>query len=193
MYRGDYNSRPSAVFRALYVSVRPFRTFTGRHGRTRSNSTYPHACANQTRPSAPRPSFSAAATHVRGVSLWVSPMAKRSGLSATTAPSKKGKRQVTIATFQKWQTQFEREHATLSWLRCDRDSRDKSLVDCLWCDVCRKHEDRIVGMKNFSRAWITGSSNHKNSNIVDHATSEQHRAAMAILLAHKQQGLLKFL
>ena len=107
-------------------------------------------------------------------------MAKRSGLSATTAPSKKGKRQVTIATFQKWQTQFEREHATLSWLRCDRDSCDKSLVDCLWCDVCRKHEDRIVGMKNFSRAWITGCSNHKNSNIVDHATSEQHRAAMAI-------------
>jgi len=36
----------------------------------------------------------------------------------------------------------------------------------------------ITGMKNFSKAWITGSSNQKTSNIVNHATSEQHRAAM---------------
>lgn len=43
--------------------------------------------------------------------------------------------------------------------------------------MCRKHEVSIVGMKNFSRAWITGSSNHKTSNILDHATSEQHRVA----------------
>jgi len=32
-------------------------------------------------------------------------------------------------------------------------------------------------MKNFSRAWIEGSTNHKTSNIVDHANSDQHRAA----------------
>ena len=48
----------------------------------------------------------------------------------------------------------------------------------LWCEARRKHEDGITGMKNFSKAWITGSSNQKTSNIVDHATSEQHRAAM---------------
>ena len=34
-------------------------------------------------------------------------------------------------------------------------------------------------MKHFLRAWITGSSNQKMSNIVDHAKSDQHKAAMA--------------
>ena len=62
----------------------------------------------------------------------------------------------------------------------DKDTHDKSLVDCLWCEVCRTHESKITGRKDFSSAWITGTTNHKNSNIVDHATSEQHRAAMAI-------------
>ena len=33
-------------------------------------------------------------------------------------------------------------------------------------------------MKHFSRVWITGSTNHRTSSVVDHATSEQHRAAM---------------
>ena len=48
----------------------------------------------------------------------------------------------------------------------------------LWCEACRKHEDGITGMKNFSKTWITGSSNQKTSNIVDHATGEQHHAAV---------------
>ena len=34
-------------------------------------------------------------------------------------------------------------------------------------------------MKNFSKVWITSSSNHKTSNIIDHVNSEQHRVAMA--------------
>ena len=92
--------------------------------------------------------------------------------------AKKGKRQVTLATFHKWQKQYEREHRTLSWLRCDVDSRDKSLVQILWCDACRNHEKRLTGLRNFSRVWITGSNNHKTSNIIDHAKSEQHHAAM---------------
>ena len=33
-------------------------------------------------------------------------------------------------------------------------------------------------MKNFSKAWISGSCNQKTSNIVDHASSEQHHVAM---------------
>ena len=35
--------------------------------------------------------------------------------------------------------------------------------------------------KNFSRAWIDGSTNQKTSNVVDHASSEQHKAVMALL------------
>ena len=53
------------------------------------------------------------------------------------------------------------------WLRADMDDQDRSIVSTLWCVVCRKYETRMCGFKNFSRAWIDGSSNHKTSNITD--------------------------
>ena len=36
-------------------------------------------------------------------------------------------------------------------------------------------------MRNYSKAWINGSTNHRTSNIIDHANSEQHRAAINML------------
>jgi len=39
-----------------------------------------------------------------------------------------------------------------------------------------------------SKAWIDGSTNHKTSNIVDHATSDQHKTAMARLNEERAQG-----
>ena len=52
-----------------------------------------------------------------------------------------------------------------------------TVVEMLCCEACRNHEDGITSMNNISKVRITGSSNQKTSNIVDHATSEQHRAA----------------
>jgi len=66
-------------------------------------------------------------------------------------------------------------------LCCSMDHSDKSLMSTLWCEVCHKYERRIESKKNFSRAWITGSINHKTSNITDHTSSEQHKATMALL------------
>ena len=34
-------------------------------------------------------------------------------------------------------------------------------------------------MRSFTNVWITGSTNFKVSNVVEHATSEIHKAAMA--------------
>ena len=74
----------------------------------------------------------------------------------------------------------------MSWLCCSMDRLDKSLVCTLWCEVCHKYEKRIKSKKNFSRAWIGGSYNQKTSNVMDHASSEQHKVAMAIL--HREQA-----
>ena len=46
----------------------------------------------------------------------------------------------------------------------------------LWCVVCWQYGTRMCGLKNFSRAWIDDSSNHKTSNIT--ANSEPHKVAM---------------
>ena len=79
--------------------------------------------------------------------------------SSSSSSSKKPKRQVSVATFDKWRREYERDYQAMSWLRCDVDQQNKSLVAQLWCDACRNHEGAITGMKNFSKAWITGSSN----------------------------------
>ena len=111
--------------------------------------------------------------------------------SASTAAStsqdsaKKAKRQVSVLTY-KWQTNNEQEYQMLSWLWCDVDERDKSLVGLLWCAVCRRFEERISGVMNFLNVWITGSSNHKCSNVLDHARSNKHKAAMTRL--HLEQS-----
>ena len=73
---------------------------------------------------------------------------------------------------------IEREHQALSWLRCDTDKETHGMVDRLWCELCRKHKHNIQGSKKFLRAWIAGSSNHKTSNILDHASNNQHRAVV---------------
>ena len=100
---------------------------------------------------------------------------KRTASEKPGESCKKVKRQVTVVIFSKWKSQFEREHGTLSWLRRDEDVDDKMLVAVLWCQACWTHERSIAGLKNFSRAWIVGSTNQKSSNVLDHAKSKQHR------------------
>ena len=93
-----------------------------------------------------------------------------------------------METSSKWQRLYEQEHQSITWLRCKVDQHNKLLVSTLWCDVCRKYKQRIFGLKNFSRAWIDGSSNHKISSIVDHANSDQHKAAMMRLCVDQAKG-----
>lgn len=103
---------------------------------------------------------------------------KRPSISTNSVCKRKeAKRQVTKDTFQKWQGNYERDYQSMVWLCAELDSQDKSLVSTLSCAVCQKHVSRICGIKNFSRAWIDGSTNHKTSNITDHANSEQHKVA----------------
>ena len=84
---------------------------------------------------------------------------------ATTA--KRLKRQVQVSTFEKWQQELVKEHNTLRlWLCCERDRREWLLVSTLCCKVCREYEDKIIRYRNFSSAWINGSSNQRTSNIV---------------------------
>ena len=59
---------------------------------------------------------------------------------SSSSKSKKQKRQVSLATFRRWQTEKEKEYQTLSWLRCDKANQS---VELLRCASCRKFEDKI--------------------------------------------------
>ena len=54
----------------------------------------------------------------------------------------------------------------------------------LHCAVCKKYERSLEPPKNFSKVWITGSVNQKVSIVLNHATSDVHKAAMAPLQAN---------
>ena len=108
------------------------------------------------------------------------PSASTSSSSATT-PAKEAKRQVAVSMFERWQRNYDRDHQTLSWLRCDTDKADRNLMALLWCLACRDYQDKICSMKNYSSAWITGTENQRTSNVLDHVACDQHKAAMSHL------------
>ena len=101
-----------------------------------------------------------------------------SSSSCSSSSSKRQcSRQLTKSTFQKWQRSYEKEHQTLTWLKCELD-HDKVSVVSLSCTVCKKYESKICSLKNSTNAWITGSTNLKSTNVLDHANSAVHKAAM---------------
>ena len=55
--------------------------------------------------------------------------------------------------------------------------------------MCRRFQDKIRGTKNSSAAWITGSTNQKLSNILDHACSNQHKLSMSLLSVDQAKAM----
>jgi len=112
-------------------------------------------------------------------SEWTLQQVLNSGSSIASA--KRNKRQISVLTFEKWQQKYDREHKSLSWLKCEIDKMDKNVVVFLYCSACREFQSKICSMKNYSSVWINGSDNQQTSNLLDHTTSEQHKRAMAEL------------
>ena len=108
-------------------------------------------------------------------------------LCESNSNTKKAKRQITKATFEKRQKEHEMEHQMPSWLQRDLDAKGTHVVS-LYCAICRKYEANIQLLKNFRRDWIAGSTNQRTSNLIDHATSDVHKAAMAKLKVERSRA-----
>ena len=63
-------------------------------------------------------------------------------IASESSTAKKVKRQLTVATFEKWQRLYEQEHQMLTWLRCKRDRSDSTVVESLFCEVCKTFEGK---------------------------------------------------
>ena len=103
---------------------------------------------------------------------------KRTATSPFSIVLKEAKCQVTTATGKKWETQYDREYQSLTWLKYDGDDQDKTLVKVLPCSACTKFDSSISRTKNYSSVWIVGSTNHRASNITGPAAIEQHKVVM---------------
>ena len=100
------------------------------------------------------------------------------------------KRTVTHSTFLKWKKDFDRDYQSVSWLECETETvGGKRTVCCLKCTVCMKFKDVLRHRRNFNECWVTGANTLKTSNIRDHAQSEQHAHAMALLAKERAIAL----
>jgi len=89
-------------------------------------------------------------------------------------------RRLSKATFDKWKRDDEVTHQTMSWLSCELE-RYNNYVATLHYSVCKRFEQYIESGRNFSAVWISGLLNKKLSNVIDHASSNVHKAAMSRL------------
>jgi len=70
---------------------------------------------------------------------------KRASASTSefSSEEKKPKRQLSIKAFEFWQSQFSKDHQTISWLCCTKSTSGRGLVDTIWCELCRKYNKII--------------------------------------------------
>ena len=65
---------------------------------------------------------------------------------------------------KKWIAEHEKELTKTVWLNYDRLDRDHVAV--LKCEVCIEFGDQLICMRNFNRAFITGSTNFRESTVL---------------------------
>ena len=110
---------------------------------------------------------------------------KRSSSVPEVVPDPK-RRGVTVNTVEKWKRDNDKALNTYTWLSYERSDADRDHVVSLSCSVCTTFKEQLTGMRNFTAAFINGSTNLRVSSVKDHASTDMH--ARAMLLLKKKQG-----
>ena len=84
-----------------------------------------------------------------------------------------------MATVDKWVLDHDKTLNTTTSLQYEK--ADRHHVALLRCSVCKRFEERIKSSRNFSPAFIEGTSNLRTSSFKDHAKSDMHGRAMHLL------------
>ena len=64
---------------------------------------------------------------------------------------------------------------TMTWLSYELET-NKHFVASLRCMLCKHYEKHLQSYKNFLLALITGLTNKRLSNVINHVMSEMHKA-----------------
>ena len=100
--------------------------------------------------------------------------------SSRTESKPRGSRSVTVDTVENsWKTKIA--HEPDLWFEYDVEGNYAVNLRCI---LCREYESSIRGMKYFNPAWVTGSTNYRSSNPVDHATGDPHQEAVRLYHRH---------
>ncbi len=112
------------------------------------------------------------------------------GSSSSCSGSQLKRRAVSVATVEKWITDYDKAFNTATWLNYEK--ADRSRVSCLKCSVCERFVDKLRGYRNFSLAFIEGSANLRTSSLKDHARSTMHEVAMRLLKKAQSASVFEY-
>ena len=107
-------------------------------------------------------------------------MTDRNRLASSTSDSdnsatKKAKHQLSVSTLEKWQRNYDENHHSLTWLKCDVDTQNKDNVASSFVVFgLPRVQKKISLMKNCSPAWITGSGSDPATNLLDHSKRDHN-------------------
>ena len=112
-------------------------------------------------------------------------MSKRSRLtddSSSSASSTSKKRLVSVATVDNWVLDHDKTLNTATWITYEKF--DRHHLALLRCSVCKRFEERIKKSRNFSPAFIDGTSNLRTSSfklctVISHA-AESHVSTVIV-------------
>ena len=93
---------------------------------------------------------------------------KRSASSSLERPPAK-KRNLMKSTVDRWIADNDKALSTSTWLKYDMDTAAHGRVVALKGTVCCQFRDKLIGMHNYSAAYIEGSTNSHTSSFKDHA------------------------
>ena len=69
--------------------------------------------------------------------------------------------QVQVSTFDKWKRGMDRQYDTLTWLCCEVDKKNRSLVSSIYFKVCGcKVSPWLLFESAFSKLKVVGSHSH---------------------------------
>ena len=80
--------------------------------------------------------------------------------------------------------------SSATWLTYEKV--DRHHIALLQCSVCKRFEERIKNSRNFSPAFIDGTSNLWTSSFKDHAKSDMHGRAMELLRREQSTSLTDY-
>lgn len=106
-------------------------------------------------------------------------------LCETTSSTVTGK--LTRLTVEKWKHNDLAQYEADTWLDYDTSKTETGkYCTVLKCKVCTQFQSSIEKRKNFSRAFIDGSTNFRLTNVIDHANSDMHKIALSLF--HVENG-----
>ena len=94
------------------------------------------------------------------------------------APDPK-RRSITARTVEKWKLENDKTLNTATWLTYQMADRDH--VKTIACSVCTRFNAQLKGMRNYTPAFIDGTTNLCTSSFKDHASTDMHARAMTLL------------